>query len=265
MAFPSLAIRMKIVEQQMPDSPAVGPALAFDGVGMVFPDGTHTLSDITFDIASGEFVAVVGPSGCGKSTLLRVAAGLETATTGSVGVDRSNIGFVFQDSTLLNWRTVTANIELIAELRGVSKGERSTRAATAIETVGLKGFENHYPPALSGGMRMRTSIARSLIMRPPVFLFDEPFGSLDEITREHLQSELMRLFLDNRFAGLLVTHSVSEAVYLASRVLVMSSRPGRIVAEIEIPFPYPRSPHLRFDPTFAEIAGAISAELRQAH
>ena len=158
-----------------------------------------------------------------------------------------------------------ANVELFAELHDVPKADRSERALRATETVGLAGFEGHYPQALSGGMRMRASIARSLMMEPPVFLFDEPFGALDEITREKLQTELIRLFMDNGFAGLFITHSITEAVYLSTRVLVMSSRPGRITADIEIPFAYPRSPELRFDPAFAELAGHVSEELRNAH
>ncbi len=241
------------------------PALTFDGVDMVFPDGTHALAEVSFDIRPGEFVTVVGPSGCGKSTLLRIASGLETESGGAVQVDRSNIGFVFQDATLLDWRTVQDNVELFAELHDVPKDERADRALRAIETVGLAGFEGHYPQALSGGMRMRASIARSLMMEPPVFLFDEPFGALDEITREKLQTELIRLFMDNGFAGLFITHSITEAVYLSTRVLVMSSRPGRITADIEVPFDYPRSPELRFDPAFAELSGRVSRELRDAH
>jgi len=231
----------------------------------VFPDGTHTLHDVSFDVHPGEFVTVVGPSGCGKSTLLRIASGLETETGGTVDVDRSNIGFVFQDATLLDWRVVQDNVELFAELYDMPHGERSQRAQHAIDLVGLSGFEQHYPRALSGGMKMRASIARSLMMSPPVFLFDEPFGALDEITRENLQAELMDLFIGENFAGLFITHSIYEAVFLSTRVLVMSNRPGRIVADIPIPFDYPRSQDLRFDPAFAEIAGQVSLELRGAH
>lgn len=232
---------------------------------MVFPDGTHALSDISFKVRPGEFVTVVGPSGCGKSTLLRIASGLETASGGSVDLDRRNIGFVFQDATLLDWRTVQKNVELFAELHDMPQDERTELAQHAIDLVGLTGFEQHYPRALSGGMKMRASIARSLLMSPPVFLFDEPFGALDEITREMLQGELMRLFIGEGFASLFITHSIYEAVYLSTRVLVMSSRPGRIVADIEIPFEYPRPEDLRFDPAFAELAGHVSHELRGAH
>jgi NitT/TauT family transport system ATP-binding protein len=241
------------------------PALSFNGISMVFPDGTHALRETTFNVRPGEFVTVVGPSGCGKSTLLRIASGLNTPTTGTVTVDRSSMGYVFQDSTLLQWRTVKRNIELMAELEGFSKAERRKRASDAIELVGLAGFEHKYPKQLSGGMKMRASLARSLVLNPKVFLFDEPFSAVDEITRERLNDEVIKLFQLEGFAGLFITHSISEAVFLSTRVLVMSARPGRIVGNFAVPFPYPRAPELRFDPAFAELSGQISAELRGAH
>jgi len=208
-------------------------------------------------------VAIVGPSGCGKSTLLRLASHLTNPSSGEIRVAPGNLGYVFQDATLLPWRTVQRNVELLAELAGTPRLERARLAADAIALTGLTGFENHRPRALSGGMRMRVSLARSLTMRPRIFLFDEPFGALDEITRERLNNELLGLFERERFAGLFVTHSVSEATFLASRVLVMSPRPGRIVAEIAVPFAYPRAPELRFEPEFAAVAGQISARLRE--
>jgi len=232
---------------------------------MVFPDGTHALSETTFDIRAGEFVAVVGPSGCGKSTLLRIASGLNPATSGSVDVDRSSLGYVFQDATLLQWRNVLRNVELLAELENVPAGERRRRAADAIQLVGLTGFEEKYPKQLSGGMKMRASLARSLVLDPKVFLFDEPFGALDEITRERLNDELISLFQRKGFAALFITHSINEAVFLSTRVLVMSARPGRIIGDFAVPFDYPRSPELRFEPAFAALCGEISAELRGAH
>ena len=240
-------------------------ALAFDGIGMIFPDGTEALRDISFSLDRGEFVTVVGPSGCGKSTLLKIASGLLESTAGTVAVDRERIGYVFQDATLLHWRTVLRNVELFAELHDMPKQERTRVAMEAIEMVGLKGFENHYPKSLSGGMKMRASLARTLTLQPPVFLFDEPFGAVDEITREHLNDETQRLFQTQGFAGLFITHSISEAVFMSTRVLVMSARPGRIVAEFEVPFDYPRKPELRFDPAFAELCGRVSSELRGAH
>jgi NitT/TauT family transport system ATP-binding protein len=234
---------------------------------MTFPDGTEAVADATFRVERGEFVTVVGPSGCGKSTLLRIASGLLEATGGSIGIesigsDRPRIGYVFQDPTLMPWRTVRGNVELLAELDGLPRAERRRLGQRAIDLVGLTGFEHHYPKSLSGGMRMRCSLARTLTLQPPIMLFDEPFGAVDEITRERLNEETLRLFEDQRFAGLFITHSISEAVFLSSRVLVMSPRPGRIIAEIDVPFAYPRDPDLRFDPQFAAISARVSHTLR---
>ena len=239
--------------------------LSFDRIGMVFPDGTEAIRDVSFSVDKGEFVTVVGPSGCGKSTLLKIASGLLDPTRGSVLVDRERLGYVFQDPTLLPWRTVQQNVELLPELHGMGKAERAQLGKRAIDTVGLTGFEHHYPKALSGGMRMRCSLARTLTLNPPMFLFDEPFGAVDEITREHLNEETQRLFASEGFAGLFITHSISEAVFLSTRVLVMSARPGRIVAEFDVPFEYPRNPDLRFQPEFARLSGELSRALRGAH
>jgi NitT/TauT family transport system ATP-binding protein len=239
--------------------------IAFRNAGKIFPDGTEAVRDVTFSLRSGEFLSVVGPSGCGKSTLLRMASGLGPHTSGEVELSVNNIGFVFQDATLLPWRSVRKNVELLAELEGITQKERERLVNDAIRLVGLEGFEKHYPKALSGGMRMRVSVARALIMNPPLFLLDEPFGALDEITRGTLNEELMRLFVSERFAAMFITHSISEAVYLSSRLLVMSPGPGRIVAEFEIPFPYPRSPELRFDPEFGRLSSEVSHALRKGY
>ena len=161
----------------------------------------------------------------------------------------------------MQWRNVLRNVELLAELQGVPKAERRQRAQASVELVGLAGFERKYPKQLSGGMKMRASLARTLVLDPKVFLFDEPFGAVDEITRERLNDEVIGLFGRQRFAGLFI----SESVFLSTRVLVMSARPGRIVAEFKVPFEYPRLPELRFDPEFARISGEISHELRGAH
>ncbi len=246
-------------------APTAGTALAFHELGMVFPDGTEALREVSFSVDRGEFVTVVGPSGCGKSTLLKIASGLLTQTSGTVAVDRERIGYVFQDATLLQWRTVQGNVELLGELHNIPRAERRRLAAEAIELVGLSGFENHYPKSLSGGMRMRASLARTLTLRPPVFLFDEPFGAVDEITREHLNDETQLLFQREGFAGLFITHSISEAVFMSTRVLVMSARPGRIVATFDVPFEYPRPPELRFHPDFAALSGEVSQALRGGH
>jgi NitT/TauT family transport system ATP-binding protein len=240
-------------------------ALRFHGVSMTFPDGTEALAGIDLDVAPGEFVTIVGPSGCGKSTLLRIASGLEKQTAGAVDVDRSSLGYVFQDPTLLQWRDVRGNVELFAELARMPKTEKVRRVDESLELVGLTGFSGHYPKQLSGGMRMRASLARSLVMEPDVFLFDEPFGALDEISRERLNDELLALFQAKRFGALFITHSIYEAVFLSTRVHVMSARPGRLVTSFDVPFPYPRSHDLRFDPAFVELSGAVSHALRGAN
>jgi NitT/TauT family transport system ATP-binding protein len=239
--------------------------LGFRDVAMTFPDGTVALSEVNLTVGRGEFVSVVGPSGCGKSTLLRIASGLEQATTGSVQLATDHIAYVFQDATLLPWRDVQGNVELLAELKGRGKGSRAQAAREAIRLVGLTGFEKHLPKQLSGGMRMRASLARSFALDPELFLFDEPFGALDEITRSRLNDELLRLFVEQHFAGLFITHSVAEAVYLSTKVVVMSGRPGRLVATFEVPFPMPRDPDIRFSPEFAELVGEVSHALKEAH
>jgi NitT/TauT family transport system ATP-binding protein len=241
------------------------PVLRFEHLSMVFPDGTEAIRDVSLSVSKGEFVTVVGPSGCGKSTLLKIASGLLRNTGGEVEVDRDRLGYVFQDATLLPWRTVQGNVELLAELHDIPQAERRQLADEAIELVGLKGFEHHYPKSLSGGMKMRASLARTLTLKPPVFLFDEPFGAVDEITREYLNEETQRLFQLEGFAGLFITHSISEAVFMSTRVFVMSARPGRVVAEFEVPFDYPRAPDLRFEPAFAELCGEVSHALRGGH
>jgi NitT/TauT family transport system ATP-binding protein len=240
------------------------PVLSLAHVGKRFPDGTDALARVSLSVAPGQFVSVVGPSGCGKSTLLRIAAGLEHPTDGSVAIPTDHIGYVFQDPTLLPWRSVQANVELVGELRGLPKEERRRRADNAIKLVGLDGFAQHRPRTLSGGMRMRVSLARSLTLQPELFLLDEPFGTLDEITRERLNDELLELFLTQRFAALFVTHSVTEAVYLSTQVVVLSARPGRVLDRFEVPFDYPRPPELRFESAFTSVAARVSTCLRGA-
>jgi NitT/TauT family transport system ATP-binding protein len=235
--------------------------LALERVTKRFPTGTVALTDVSLSIDAGEFVTVVGPSGCGKSTLLRLASGLETTTSGAIEVAARATSYVFQDATLLEWRSALRNVELVGELRGLPREERRERARAALDLVGLSGFETQHPRQLSGGMRMRVSLARALVAEPDLALFDEPFGALDEITRLQMQTELQRIFRHERFAGLFITHSVSEAVYLSTRVLVMSGRPGRIVAEIPIPWDYPRPPELRYSAEFGEITGRGSTAL----
>ena len=239
------------------------PALRFSRVTKQFSGGTTALAEANLEVSRGEFVAVVGPSGCGKSTLLRIASGLDDVSAGTVDVGAKQLGYVFQDATLLPWRTVAQNVGLLAELEKMDRAERGRRITEAIELVGLTGFEKHLPHQLSGGMRMRASLARSLVLDPDVFLFDEPFGALDEITRERLNDELLRMFELRSFAALFITHSVAEAVFLSTRVAVMSGRPGRVIADIAIPFGYPRVPELRYTPEFASLCGEVSQLLRE--
>jgi NitT/TauT family transport system ATP-binding protein len=251
--------------KQSSSSSTDGTLLDFRNVAMQFPNGTVALQGVDLTVNRGEFVTVVGPSGCGKSTLLRIASGLETASEGTASVATNRIGYVFQDATLLPWRTVTDNVELLAELNGVKAKARAALAQEAIDLVGLTGFEKNLPKELSGGMKMRTSLARSLTLEPELFLFDEPFGALDEITRERLNDELLKLFVEKQFAGLFITHSVSEAVYLSTKVIVMSGRPGSIVGAFDVPFAMPRDPDIRFTAEFAELVGEVSHALRGGH
>lgn len=242
---------------------------------MKYPDGTLALANVSLDVGAHEMVAIVGPSGCGKSTLLRLAAGLLRPTAGVIelaGVEPAaarraghDIAFVFQFPTLMPWRTVRRNVELPLELRGASAAERAAAARQRIELVGLADFAESYPAQLSGGMQMRVSLARALVTRPDLLLLDEPFGALDEITRQELNEALLDLWLRDRWAALFVTHNVVEAVFLSRRVFVMSARPGRMVAEFDVAFPYPRLPGLRADPAFAALAGRIGDCLRGTH
>ena len=243
--------------------PALDPVISFTDVTKKFGQ-THALAPVQLDLKPGEFVSLIGPSGCGKSTVLRLAAGLTHPSSGTIEVASDNIGYVFQDATLMPWRTVLANVEFLGHLDGMPRDERRRKAMEVIELVGLDHFVDHYPLQLSGGMKMRTSIARSLLLDPDVFLLDEPFGALDQISRAKMSEEFSSLFTDRRFAALLVTHSIDEAIFLASRLLVMCSRPGRIVAEFEIPFEFPRRPAMRYEPEFAHLAGEVADALEAA-
>ena len=240
-------------------------ALSLRNISMTFPDGTQAIDDVDLSIDRGEFVTIVGPSGCGKSTLLRIISGLQQPTSGSCEVDRTSLGYVFQDSVLLPWRNVQKNVELNAELQGVPKAQRHQAAQKAIDLVNLNDHVTKFPHQLSGGMKMRCSLARSLVSQPQVFLFDEPSGALDEMTREHLNDELLIIFSQENFAGLFITHSIQEAVFLSTRVIVMSSQPGRFISEHSIDFPFPRQSDIRYSAEFAELCGRISHDLKLAH
>ena len=239
------------------------PVISFTDVSKAFGE-THALDRVRLTVGQGEFVALVGPSGCGKSTVLRLGSGLIHPSSGAIERSYGNIGYIFQEPTLMPWRTVEQNVRFLGELEGMSRRESRRRAAEVLALVGLEEFDGHYAITLSGGMKMRTSIASSLLLDPDLFLFDEPFGALDQISRARLNEELTSLFADRRFGALFVTHSVDEAVYLSSRLLVMSKRPGRIAAEFEIPYGFPRNPSIRYEPGFAVLAGEVAAALGEA-
>ncbi len=240
--------------------------LGLEGVERRFANGIVALRDCSFAVAGGEILALLGPSGCGKSTVLRLIAGLEQPDAGRLvwAAGRPEIAYVFQDATLMPWASVAANVALPLRLRGVAKGERLARAAEAIERVGLAGFATARPAELSGGMRMRVSIARAFVARPAVLLMDEPFAALDEITRLKLDDELRRHARDLKLTVVFVTHSVFESVYLADRILVLSPRPGRVVAEHPIAGGADRGPAFRAAPGYAAQCGAVSASLARA-
>ncbi len=226
-------------------------------------DKVHALKEVNLDIATGEFVTIVGPSGCGKSTLLRIIAGLIDPTEGHINKPQESMGaFVFQDAALLPWRTVQKNAELLMELEdGFSKEERVTRVSSALQQVGLSGFEKSYPHQLSGGMKMRLSLARALVLRPEYLLLDEPLSAVDELTRELLQEEIHALWNEEKFTAILVTHNVAEAVFLSNRVVVMSPRPGEIVHVVDVPFKK-RDQLLRSKAQFSKLVNDISGKLR---
>lgn len=241
------------------------PRIEVQNVSKIYSNGTVALAPVDLTVADGEFVALLGPSGCGKSTLLRIIAGLIPASGGRVKIDGdAQRAFVFQDPTLLPWRKVDANARLLLELENIPRAERDARVAHALNMVGLAGFEKSYPRGLSGGMRMRLSLARALALQPELFLMDEPFSALDEITRETMQLELLRIWGESGFTAVFVTHNLYEAVFLSRRVVVMSARPGRIVRIFDVPFDYPRQESLRSDPAFNQLTQEISDCLREA-
>jgi NitT/TauT family transport system ATP-binding protein len=254
------------LEQHRPATDA-RPLIQVENVSKAYSSGTVALSDISFDVAEGEFVCLVGPSGCGKSTLLRAVAGLGSITSGQLLVKGipavqartrlAETAFVFQDPTLMPWRNVLGNVELPLELRGISRAERRATARQALGLVGLGSSERAYPRELSGGMRMRVSLARALAASPRLLLMDEPFGALDEITRQHLNGELLRIRDMAGWTVLFVTHNVFEAVYLSSRIIVMSRQPGRVVGDLSVDLPYPRGPEIRTSSAYSELVGQV--------
>lgn len=235
---------------------------ALKDVEVAYGEGA-ALGPLSLDIAPGETVALVGPSGCGKSTALRMLAGLETPTRGAVirSTGRGETAVVFQAPTLAPWLSALANVALPLELAGASPAEASSKAADALARVGLSGAEAKRPAQLSGGMAMRVSLARALVTEPKLLLLDEPFAALDEITRRNLADDVLKLWTISKPAIVFVTHNVEEAVYMASRVIVLSKGPGRIAADIEVPGPMPRSQHFRLEAGFRQVAEAVSDAL----
>jgi len=232
---------------------------------MTFPDehgGLHAVSQISFDVYTREFLCIVGPSGCGKSTLLRVLGGLLTPTSGEVvfSCGQPRIGMVFQDSNLMPWRNVLENIVLPLELEGSEEIEMHAKARELIELVGLQGFEDSLPRDLSGGMAHRVALARSLVHDPDILLLDEPFASLDALTRERMGAELLRIWHARQKTVIMVTHSISEALFLADRVLVLTQRPGSIKLDMDVNLPRPRVEEMRYT---AEL-GEMAKELKEA-
>jgi NitT/TauT family transport system ATP-binding protein len=236
--------------------------IRLSGVAKRFPNGTEALRDLSFTVPEKQFVSLLGPSGCGKSTALRLAAGLLAADAGHIDYPqgRPEIGFVFQEPTLMPWADALTNARLPLDLGRVSRGEAQSRAAEALARVGLKGFEHAFPRELSGGMRMRVSIARALAARPQLLLLDEPFAALDEITRNALGDDLLRLWREDGMTILFVTHSVSESSYLSERVLVLTPRPGHIAADIALP----ARRDSRLSPATVEAQRVISDALNNA-
>jgi NitT/TauT family transport system ATP-binding protein len=249
------------------------PIVALTGVTKRFASGTRALDGVDLAIASGEFLSLLGPSGCGKSTALRLIAGLGSPTSGAIswsgtkpGARRNGleVGFVFQEPTLMPWSTVAHNVALPLALAGVASDVIEKRVAQALEQVGLAQFRDAYPRELSGGMKMRVSIARGLVTDPPLLLMDEPFAALDEITRFKLNDDLIALWRAVGNTVVFVTHSVFESVYLSSRIVVMTPRPGRVFAELAIDVPFPRDESFRTSPEYGRYCRIVSQALAQA-
>ena len=240
--------------------------VSLHGVSKTFDSGTQAIAVLDLEVREGEFLSLVGPSGCGKSTALRIIADLIAPTTGDVTWPggKPEIGFVFQEPTLMPWRTVFGNAQLPLELKGIARAEGEARSRSALARVGLGDFEKAYPRELSGGMKMRVSIARAIAAKPKLLLMDEPFAALDELTRQSLNDDLLKLAREDGITVIFVTHSVYESAYLSDRVVVMTPRPGRVTADIAIAQPAERSAAYRLTPQFTDAAGKISAALGHA-
>ena len=250
------------------------PAVEILSAEKTYPNGTQALLPVDLTIAEGEFVTLLGPSGCGKSTLLKMVAGMLEPTDGRLLVWRKPVqqidesgrkmAFVFQSPTLMPWASVQTNVRLPLDLAGVPRKEADARVTEALELVGLDKFASALPRALSGGMQMRVSIARGLVTQPDLLLMDEPFGALDEITRHKLDADLLDLWRKKKLTVIFVTHSIHEAVFLSSRVIMMAARPGRVVEQFTIDEPYPRTPDFMVSPQFSRYAKQLQDSLLRA-
>jgi NitT/TauT family transport system ATP-binding protein len=269
--MPALAER---APAPLAESARARPAVVLRRVAKRFSNGTLAVQDFDLAIAQHSFVSLLGPSGCGKSTVLRMIAGLGDCSAGAIdwptaqydaaGQPVRDLGFVFQEPTLMPWATALRNVMLPLTLACVAKPEAQARAREALANVGLGGFENAYPRELSGGMKMRVSIARAIVTRPKLLLMDEPFAALDEITRFRLNNDLLALWRRQRFTVLFVTHSVFESVYLSERIVVMAARPGRVIADLAIDAPYPRDDAFRTSTAYNEFCRRVSRTLGEA-
>lgn len=251
------------------------PLISIRDVGKVYPNGTEALADISLEIpGTPQFVSLLGPSGCGKSTLLRMIAGLDSVSSGEIewptsayshdGRPLADIGYVFQEPTLMPWSTVFDNVFLPLRLKGKSRAHARDEVMSALAMVGLQKFSKSYPRELSGGMKMRVSIARALVTKPRVLLMDEPFAALDEITRLKLNNDLLSLWERQSLTVIFVTHSVYESVYLSNRIVVMAARPGRVIADLAINVPYPRSETYRTSSIYNQHCSEVSGWLKEA-
>jgi NitT/TauT family transport system ATP-binding protein len=273
------ALPLKAVTDALPvkvaaSNAAQQPLLRLTGIEKTFGSGTTAVGGVDLTISAGEFVSLLGPSGCGKSTLLKIIAALAVPSSGTVewpqsprgaaGAAEPGLSFVFQEPTLLPWRTTAENVRLPLLLAGVNKQEAQERVREALALVGLSAFADQHPRQLSGGMKMRVSIARALVTRPKILLMDEPFAALDEITRGKLNDDLLELFARQHLTVIFVTHSVYESVYLSSRIVVMSSRPGRVTSDIPVEVSYPRTEEFRTSAAYNERCRLVSGSLRLA-
>ncbi|MBI1246035.1 MAG: ATP-binding cassette domain-containing protein [Alphaproteobacteria bacterium] len=257
-----------------PDGQVARPVVRCRGVAKLFSNGTLALQNVDLDVGRHQFVSLLGPSGCGKSTLLRLIAGLGEASAGTIdwpdaqhdvsGVALPRLSFVFQEPTLMPWASAIRNVMLPLKLAGTPAEEARARAAEALRMVGLAAFENAYPRELSGGMKMRVSIARALVTRPEVLLMDEPFAALDEITRFKLNNDLLELWHASNFTVVFVTHSVFESVFLSQRIVTMAARPGRVIADMDVSAPYPRAVDYRTSPLYNAHCKRASEALERA-